>query len=387
MRLHFLALGDTGWGEVTLALRIALDARAHGHDCSFTVPESLLGHVRSCGFEASVDSRAVGADFLDHTARQCEGADLRILVDLNLFGAALLGRQVHPEAIFEGSPLVGIDTWHYRELGSHIDLAPGVELPIEPLWRDLPRRIVPVPFVRPGAAGACDLLPPARSFAASPRKNARPQVLICTSWWQHALLDQPQGLPVAELIGLYLDRLGVDIHHIGPADLPWRACLGSRYRRSGSLPIPAFEAAVAEADLVLSLNASATTNTTALRVGTPVMTVWNRWSARSGALQFKLGYPPSRELRGWLARHAPVPHFAMWPMSWERVLSTLLAGNPYAELLHLTDLLDERSFHDTATRLLEDSEAIEAERTRREAYLIELRALPGPSDLLEQFGP
>lgn len=386
MRLHFLALGQTGFGEVTLALRIAADAREAGHTCSFTVPAGLVGHVQGCGFEALTDPGGVGDAALAALEVHTAGADQRILVDLNLTGAALLGRQLHPQQLLVGSPVVGIDTWHYPELGSHIDLAAGVRIPIEPVWRDLPRRIVPVPFVRPEAPLACNLLPLTRVSAAERRARREELgvrgklVVVCTSWWQHRLLDSPQGRPVAELLGLYLARLDADVVHIGPADLPW-----SRTQRLDSLPVPQFERTLAAADLVLSLNASATSNTTALSLDVPVLTVWNRWSARGTELAFKLGYAPSPELRGWLASNAPVPRFAMWPMDWTEVLSTLLANNPYAAHLGCVDLLDERRFHAVATGLLHDPQAQEAARSARQRCVEATTVLPRPSELLARF--
>jgi hypothetical protein len=384
VRIHFTALGKTGWGEVTLALRMALDARQAGHDCTFTVPDRLVAHVAGEGFRTEADPGGVGPSALEALARQWDGADLRVLVDLNLGSAALLGRQIHPEQLGDGPPLAGIDTWHFAELGTHIHLTEQMRQPIEPFWRTLPRRLVPVPFVRPDAPLATRVLddtPPVDGQQERARLGlVRPTIALCTSWWQHDLLDRTPG--VLPLLELYLARLGVDLLHIGPADLPFTTV---PVRRLDALPPERFARTLAAVDLVLSLNASATSNTTALQVGTPVLTLWNRWVATGDALAFKLKYSPSAELREWLRRFGCPPRFAMWPMDWTPTFTTLLADNPYGELLHLTDLLDERQVQETASTLLMKGRDY---AERRADYLAQVARLPSPHVLLERFsGP
>ncbi len=400
MRLHFTALGDTGWGEVTLGLRIARDAVQAGHEAVFTVPRRLVGHVRTAGFEAHADPGGVRDAVLPALDAQCPNADARVLVDLNLTGAALFQRQVHPDTLLADRPVVGIDTWTFAELleaGVAIDLGPGVEVPVERVWGELPNRIVPVPFARPNARHACDLLPRTPRVDGRIREQRRkalgldgPAVLLCSSGWQHRLLAQMQGShtgPVLELVALYLARLGDDVRvlHVGPEDLPWPSAFETRVQRLAPMDVADFEATVAAVDAVLSLNASATTNTTALHLGTPVLTLWNAWSAGGAELAFKLGYRPSSELRSWVRSHAPVSRFAMWPMGWQRVLATLLADNPYADRLHLTDLLDEQSVHDTLSGFLRDDGRRDIEAAEQARYVERVRALPSPASMLAGF--
>lgn len=387
MRVHFLAMGDTGWGELTLGLRVAEDARREGHTCRFTAPSMLAQHVAAHGFPVETDEDLRGPAFLERLERWTDGADRCVLVDLRLAGAALYRRGVHPQQLIERLPVGGVDTWHFRELGGHIDYAPGTRIPVELVWRDLPRRVVPVPFARPEADRAANLLPtsevsPAARAARREELGARGLIVVCTSYWQHRF-EGRTALP--EILGLYLSRLDSDVLHIGPEDLPWSGLLGSRYARAGSMPRDRFEATLAAADLVVSPNPSATSNTTAIALGTPVLTVWSRWSATGRELAFRLGYRPSEPLDDLVARHHPIQTGALWPLDWLEVMRTLLAGNPYAELLNLVDLLDERAFEREATGLLRDPERRARFEAMRCSYLDRVASLPGPWAALEHL--
>lgn len=395
MHVHFLALGETGWGEMTLALRAAADATARGHRCTFTAPQVLVEHVRRCGFAVEVDRASRGAAFRDELASLAP-ADLRVLVDSRLAGAALFDRLAHPEQLLhQGTPVAGIDTWHFHELGGFVDFGPRTRIPVELVWRDLPRRLVPVPFVRPEVPSGCSILPisapVARSTASARRAElgvepGRPLLLICTSYWQHNLLDATRGAAFLELVSLHLSRVpGAFVAHVGPEDLPGHAILGDRYRRLAPMDVPSFEATVAAADLLVSVNPSATTNTTAVHVGTPVLTLSCGRTTSPGEYRFAFGRAASTELQAWLRRHHPVPRSTVFPLDFTDVMTRLLDRNPYAALLHPVELLDEAGVHDGVLALARPGPSRDRALAAQRAYVDQVARLPSAGALLEAF--
>jgi ribosomal protein S18 acetylase RimI-like enzyme len=395
MHVHFLALGDTGWGEMTLALRAAADAERRGHRCTFTAPAVLADHVRRCGFSVTLDSNLRGAPFRESLAK-LEPADLRVLVDLRLAGAALFERLAHADTLLHGdTPIAGIDTWHFHELGSHVDFGRRVRIPVEPVWRDLPRRLVPVPFVRPVVPLGCSILPetpPVAAAAAALRRRelgvgpSQTMLLVCTSYWQHDLLEPTGGRAFLDLVGLYLSRVpDAVVAHVGPEDLPWHSVLGGRYRRLAPMDVPRFEATVAAADLLVSVNPSATTNTTAMHVGTPVLTLSCSRSTSGAEYRFVFGRTPSPELLAWLRRHHPVPRSAVFPLDFTDVMARLLASNPYTSILNPVELLDEQAAHDGLVALARPGPARDRAIEAQSTYSAQARRLTGPGRLLEAF--
>ncbi len=378
VQIHFLALGDAGFGELTLGLRAARDLAQHGHACRFTAPSRLVGHVRAAGF--SCEPEAHDASRLRKVVAE---HDLVLLVDLHLTATTLFRRRIHP-SIFDGGRVGGIDTWQFRSLRA-IDHRPDVTIPIDPYWRRLDDRLVPVPFGHLDDPRACNLLPRVETTSEDVARRRKQLglgervVAFCTSWWQHALLHTPQGLPVVQLLGRRLARVGATgVLHIGPADLPWPDDLP--VRRLDALPPADFHSTLATADLVVSLNPFATTNTTAIALGIPVVAVHCSWSARGAELKMQLGYSPDPEMAAWASAHHPIPRFALWPLDWSKVLETLVIGTPYARLLHLIEVFDERRFVEQVQSLLDGPDPDWT--TARRAWLAKVDALPQPAERL-----
>ena len=380
MTFAFLAPSRSGWGEITLALRIAHRARAAGMTCRFYVADSVAHLVRQQGFDTRPVPEGQGGAFLEALGREVADCDGLVLVDLYLGGAGLAAHAVHPRSLGDlGPTLIGIDTWSFAELSGTVDVTETYSQPIEPTWLQLEHRIVPVPFARPQAPFATALLPevagdvPDRDELRHELGLEGPTVLVCSSWWQHAMFEA-RGCPrIDALLGRYLQDLGVTVLHVGPEPLQ----LGAR--RLDPMPADRFAGLLGAVDLVLSTNASATTNTAAISVGTPVLTVVNTSTAGSvNHLAFQFGAKPGPRVTEWTKGQLPLPRFFMWPMSMMRVLPPLLADNHYAERLHLTEVLDERTFHETARSLLFDADVRAAERVASAQYLDRVRALPGP---------
>jgi hypothetical protein len=250
-----------------------------------------------------------------------------------------------------------------------------------------------VPFGRLDTAGGCALLPAlAPDDGVSIREvlgcGERPLILLCTSWWQHEMMRVRETVDVPSLLAGYLQQLQGDwqLVHVGPQDLSFAQSLPGRYRRLPSMPPRQFEALVGAVDLVLTLNGSATTNTTAIASGTPVLWLAQHLTARSAEqLCAQLGGDLSAGVRAWVDRHAPLPRFSMWPMCMVEALAPLLDDTPYGRLLNPTQILDEEAVLAQLRVLLYDGERRDQEGQRGVSYIAQVAKLPGPFELVTRL--
>ncbi|MBT3218066.1 MAG: hypothetical protein HN348_03165 [Proteobacteria bacterium] len=381
-----LALARSSWGETTLALRIAEGLRRAGDKVVFVIHRALAKLFFATPFEIIVapDIQGPAFDaFLGHVVRG-EKPNSIILADFLMAFEALRRREAHPQTLSRFSvPIIGIDTWHFPEIGDRIDVRPDHELTVAPKVASHPFRLVPVPFIRPSAGCGVQLLPEVLEPGGIRRELSLPEgpmATICTSGWQQrdsglAHMDRvKESLP--RLLDIYLRRLRVPVCHVGPRAYPWT--LDGRYHHRSQLPSLTFSRLITSATLVVSTNLCATTNTLAIAAGVPVVSVIND---HLGEGLEHLDYSPSKALAQWAAEHLPLYRFRMWPMSGYRTLSMVLGGNPYGALLHPVQVLDERRFESTSQALL----AGEADRGLRERYLGLVHRLPTPAERVHRY--
>lgn len=392
--VRLVAPADSGWGEMTLAIRIAKDLREAGFSIDFQAAPRFGPLLAAQDLPHTGLPDVSGPALVDALRAGLEGADAWILVDLFLGGLELMRRRVHPSACPAlGPPLIGMDTWNFEHNAAGLDVLEGVLRPVEPAWQALERRLVPVPFGRMASAGACHVGPTARPSV--PARVLReelgvsgPLVVLCTGWWQHRLLDERPGPDVMALVAHYLTQIPGpwSLLHIGPKPLSLRRTLGPRYHHRDTMPPDTFAATLAAADLLLSLNASATSNGTAIALGTPVLCLVQTSRARNvRELAFQLGTQPSAPLADWLRSNLPLPVFRMWPMRMVDALGRLLIGTPYGEVCNLTELLEESAVLATLRALLRDPERRAVERERQQRFLDLARALPGPAEVVAGY--
>ena len=395
-----LALARAGFGETTLGLRIADDLAAMGHPVHFLI-HPAIERVFSGGsrdVEVLGDERGDGLDVrLGRLVRRTQPRVI-LLADLLMAITDLRRRHAGPKVLSRFDlPIVALDPWNLPEVGGVLDFAPGSAVPVAAEATQHPLRVVPVPFARPGVAGGANLLPsvapPSRSARAEARAalglgSADKLVFCATAGWQHRRYGDPvvdrvaTGVPL--LVGQLLTALGerVRVLHVGPSALPWAGALGDRYVHRAQLPREAFLAQLGAADLVLSLNAPATTSTAAVALGVPVLTLQNSFVGDSlDALWSWLGEAPAPVVVDWARRYTPLYRTLMWPMSAWGMLSRVLRDNPYDALLHRVELLDARRVVETAVRLLDHGEDAAA----RERFLAAVQRLPRPAALVRGY--
>jgi len=406
-RTHlFLALGSSEFGEVTLGIRVAKDLERAGDRAVFVTTESAAPLFADRGLEHRVVPCRAGSLTelrIDGCIRAERPASI-VLADYVITEGALRRLRVDPRFLTRHwLPIVAIDTWCFRETGRVVDTFRGKRTEVSPWIEELPHRLVPVPVARPlpAPAGACALLPEPVRLAEAERAEARAElglgagdgaVLLTTAPWQHRAYDDPDGRRLAEavprLLGDYLARLGAALRlvHVGPAPLAGLAeALGpERYRFLPPLPAPAFRRALGSADLLLSLNVSATTIATAIVSSIPVVVVASSCDG-ADAGPVRGGRPPSEALARWIEGAAPLFPFWMWPLGFRRLLDSLLRANPYVDALAAVELLDEERVIAMLEALLFDRDARSALASRQADYVAAVERLPRAAEVIERF--
>jgi hypothetical protein len=177
-----------------------------------------------------------------------------------------------------------------------------------------------------------------------------------------------------------------DLHlvHIGVEPFPFAERMPGRYHWHASLPAPDFRTVLSSSDLLLSLNASATTNTLAAVSGVPVLVLQNGFDGPAADLPTFLGRAPTPAVAAWAERHLPIYRFLMWPMSMWGALTPVLADNPYDRLLHRTEILDGARVREQLNTLLFDVAARERAAQARARYVDSVSGLPQGHELLLQ---
>lgn len=386
-----LALGRSGWGEAQVGVVLARDLVARGERVTFVVNPAIARLFLETGLDVRVLPAAPPVtSALEQLARELRPASV-VLVDYVQCVDGLRRYQLDAGLPARLGPVVLIDTWHFAEAGLVLDVGPDERTEIAPAAATFPRRLVPVPFVRPGVDGGFRVLPSAirlgdgergavRSRLGSPEKI----VLLCTSSWQHKTYPGVQGRIAAAVPQLLAELLRplpprVQVVHVGPAPLvPLARVLDRRYAHVRQLPGPTFRALVAASDVVLTLNASATSNLTAVAADVPVLCLQNGWDGGADGLRAR----PA--VQRWAEENLPAYRFRMWPLAMDAVLGPVLAGNPYAEILRLTEMLDADAVETGLTALLFDPGVRDASARARAVYVDEVSRVPGGGERLAE---
>jgi hypothetical protein len=135
----------------------------------------------------------------------------------------------------------------------------------------------------------------------------------------------------------------------------------------------------------VTFNFSATTISSAIASGLPVLVGINSYSGTVDEVVSRLPAPPSASLRAWLQKAAPVPPYRVWPLGLHRYLAPLVENNPYTTTIRTVEVLEERSFVDAARALLFDEKTRAEVRERQGAYRREVARLPKGADLVQAY--
>jgi hypothetical protein len=378
MRHLFLTVHEVAFGEVLLGVRLAAELAAAGDEVLYLAPRAVAPALRGAPVRfGAIDYAMRGLD----TTLQAVAAETRVdsvcLVDAQATFASFQHRGLDCGRLLTmPAPVVALDAWDLAAAGLFIDFGAG-GFSLDPRVLSVPR-LVPVPFARPTSRGAyCALPVPTQDPAARSRGRARldlaesdAMVLFPTAAWQHMEATSPEqragARAVPALLAAYVEAVGATLVHVGPWRLPGVEALGAAYRHLPQLPRAEFADMVAAADLLLSLNAAATSISSALAARLPVLLLHH------DAVPAQVGPRVARFLAG-----APAPPpFRAWPYGLRRLLGGALLDNPFSDAVPSIELLDEPAVLAAATALLRDPARIADARQRSESYAATVRALP-----------
>jgi hypothetical protein len=389
----FLAVPAAAFGEVATGLRIARELVAQGDRVVFLAGADVAVLFEGTGVvHQAVDGEVFSLERFVPRVIERERCGSLTLVDV-----ASVYLTLDPIGVELGFlerltvPVIALDFWNLRQAGPEWDFGrDATEVP--PAALAFERRLLPAPIARPDAGPG--------TFAALPARTARPEaraavrgelgldprdrlVLWTTSRWQqpeqqnwkhHARLARA----VPAWIAATLARLGGRVHllHVGPQASPAWDAWGARYRFVGQVTAERLHDLMDAADLLLSLNTTATTGLAATAIGLPTVVVVN---SRGGTADELTAPGASPTLRAWLAEAAPLHPFRLWPLGLYSFLAPILADNPFTDTFRQVELLDEEAIVEACRSLLFDQGAAADARARQAAYRERIAALPGPA--------
>jgi hypothetical protein len=397
VRLLFLAALRKTLHEVTIGLDLARQLPASSH---FVVDAGNAGQVTAAGFGCTVIDPALGAGVRDEVARVVAEVRPDAIVLADFLGHWLTMRTSYgtdPWFVSDfGIPVVPIDLYELADgtrsvevLGRTTDVGDEV-LGMHPHLR-------PVPMARPvrtGSARPYRAAPALAPLTAARRAEVRRGLgvadgdrllVVPTLPWQR-LMREHAGPATRELaarlpalVAQYLRQLaGTHVLVTGPVfDGPPapRATVRESYTAAE------YDAMIGAADLVWSFHLPSFGIERALPMDVPGVLSVNRTPVPRGTVPD--GAAPA--VRDWLAGYPlDLPEFHMWPLRWNALLAPLLAGNPYAGCVPVTELLDAGAVLGTLHALLHDpaTRASAAEARARYAGLV--AALPSPAEALDE---
>jgi hypothetical protein len=398
----FLAATAGAVGELNLARAVAQQLCERGDEAVFLAPEAV-----SFLFEGSpLQHRPVDSmlPLLAHhlpRALQREGADSLVLVDVTSVFLTLETVWAS-DADFIGRlplPVVALDVWDLPRTDMRWDFGTDA-LAIPPRALDITRRLVPVPFARPGDDRfRFNALPTAAPPATEARAEMRQElglsaddrlILLLSSRWQSPRMQHwkhhqrlARHLPTLALEALASLGTRAHVAHVGPEKFEGGETLGPRYHWIAQLPPERFHALMGTADALLTFNTSATSTLSALAIGLPVVLAINSRSGRTPdeALSGLAG-APADPVRRFLERVVPLHPFRVWPLGLYGLLSPVLVDNPFTDAVRTVELLDWAALTGACRELLFEPSARADALRRQEAYCAEARALPAGADAL-----
>ena len=391
----FLAAPAAAFGEVATGLRIARELVADGDRVLFLAGADVALLFEGTGVvHRPVDNEIFSLKRFVTRLIASERCTSVTLVDVTSVYLTLDPIGVELDFLEQLSiPVVALDYWNLGRAGPAWDFGRDAT-PIPTAALAFEKRLLPVPIARldagPGVFAALpDLVTP-----AAPRADVRSGlglgesdrlVVWPTSRWQQPELQHWKhharlARQVPAWLASTLANLGERVHvlHVGPQASPAWAAWGDRYRFAGQVGAARLQDVMAAADLLLSLNTTATTNFTAIALGLPTLVVMNSRTGSAEELAATVAHP-SEALQAWLREATPLHPFRLWPLGLFDFLTPVLDRNPFADAVRQVELLDENGLIETCRALLFDEDAADAERERQARYREEVRALPGPA--------
>ncbi len=357
-RTHlFVAPGNAAFGELLLGLRLARELHAAGDRVVFLAPRSHRMLLEHTPFDhGAIDpvlpmlDRALPGVIRD---RACDSV---VLLDLLSTLLVLEKHRIEPAFLDElGVTTHALDIWDLARSDLLFDMCDAQMTLRESARTLVPRRLVPVPFARPDAAGAYCALP--EITTADDRTATRAElglatgdrlVMFTTAQFQSRGLTAFQTRAVAEIPARILDAClaadpRVHVAHVGPRAL---AQDSARYHHLPQMVPARFEQVMRASDLLLTPNQAATGISLALALDVPALAVIGE------STQYK---------------------FRVFPLGLHAFMAPALDHNAYTDAVPAIDVAAlAGALH---AEIFDDATRTERQRTRR-AYVDAIRRLP-----------
>ena len=365
-----------------------------GDEVHFLAPASLALLLKDTPMRhGKIDLALRVLDKAVESVLQKDRYDSLVLADLSTLLKVFTSYSLEPGRLVRtGVPIVALDVWNLPDTDLLWDYYPQTyKMDLGPL--SAARRLVPVPFIRPqGTVGAYRALPEIGPLSERERAAVRAELGVGADerlvfWpsasWQHARWQQNPhcqalGDALPGLLVSYLAALPaqVKVLHVGPEPFAAGAKLGPRYRFLSQLKEQTYIRYLFAADLLLSLNAAATSIGTAITGGVPTLLLQNSvLSGPTAPVPTLHGKPLTALVRDFL-RTTPLHPFRIFPLSLYHFLAPAIPNNPYFETIDIVELLDQEAFTQRCLALLFSSAEQEAQRQRQQAYIKQVQSLP-----------
>ncbi|HET8645973.1 MAG TPA: DUF6365 family protein [Vicinamibacteria bacterium] len=398
----FLAATAGAVGELNLARVVAQGLHERGHEVVFLAPQAVSFLFEGSPFRhQAVDPILPLPSHHLPRALQREKADSLVLVDVTSVFVTL-------ETVWAADadflvrlplPVVALDVWDLPRTDLQWDFGTDA-LPISPRTLEIQRRLVPVPFAHPqGDRFRFDALPVLEPPPAAAREEMRRElglgeadrlVLLLSSRWQTPEMQHwkhhqrlARHLPALALDALASLGPRVHVAHVGPQEFEGAGGLGGRYHWIAQLRPDRFQALMAAADALLTFNTSATSTLSALALGLPVVLAVNSRAGQTvEEVAAGLPGPLPGPVRSWLERVVPLHPFRVWPLGLHRLLTPVLADNPFAAAVRTVEVLEWDQLTGACRELLFEAAARQEARERQASYCDLVRRLPAGADVL-----
>jgi hypothetical protein len=219
----------------------------------------------------------------------------------------------------------------------------------------------------------------------------RPVVLVTGATWQRMHAAYPKVTAFVNACHAMLERLlatlleHADVLAVGP-QLVFGDQAPAGFHALGPVPPDQFRRLIQAVDLHISNNVvSVSLHRLALR-GIPSVVMMNSLHKRSGELRWELDQPLelSEIAQSVIDGVDYLYPYRMFPVGWYQFLRSLLAGNPFSDVITQVETFDERAALAAILPLLGPGPERDGLELAREKYLEALRKLPEVDSILNE---
>lgn len=416
MRILVFGLSTVAFGDTLVGVGLTNQLRDVGIDAHYVITGATEALVRHHGYPYTLVEPGPGHDVravVDRVVREFRPDAFVLAEYLNYWGTLVRGFGVDPWFLDDYHlPVLPIDVWEWENTPFRFDVC-GREHEREVSRRilDLPAHLRPVPVCHLGAGAAgrgfpYRILAPEQPLTAAARRAVRAELgvgeqdkllMVPLAPWQQPGRNDPGitemihrlATRVPALLASYLEQLPGSTHFLfigHSVPTAFRALPPERLHILPLCPPERYDALLASADALLSLNATQVTMIRAMLRDIPALLITNRFTVPDADTADTVGQELGGlgpHVRAWLRDTAPIAPFRMWPKGLHAFMEPVLSDNPYTGAILHRELVDEEGVVADLTALLHDPATRDGLARRRAAYVSAIDALPPAPEVFE----